>query len=71
MNDIEFNTRVWEISSIIKLVSTFNIKAICTVATNIRHNFNPDDIDKIDNKIIYEAYIKQIRNNNDKTRGKQ
>ena len=64
MNDTDYKNRVWEVSSIIKLVASMNINAICSVARSINSNFSCDDIVSIDDNIIYEAYIKQIQKTN-------
>ena len=64
MNENEYKNHIWEVSSIIKLVACMNINAICSVARSINNNFNYDDIDSIDDNIIYEAYINQIQKTN-------
>lgn len=64
MNDKEYNDHVWEVSSIIKIIASMNINAICNVAHNIRNNFSVDDIDNINDNVIYEAYINQINQMN-------
>ena len=58
MNKQEYESKVWEVASIIKLVTGLNIKSVCNVASNIVQHYETDDIDKIDDNIIYEAYIK-------------
>ena len=69
MNDKEYNDHVWEISSIIKIIATMNIQAICSVACSIHDNFSVDDIDNLDNNVIYEAYLHQIRKTSKETLG--
>lgn len=58
MNKQEYESKVWEVASIIKLVTGLNIKSVCNVASNIVQHYETEDIDKIDDNIIYEAYIK-------------
>lgn len=58
MNKQEYESKVWEVASIIKLVTGLNIKSVCNVASNIVQHYETEDIDKIDDNIIYEAYVK-------------
>ena len=58
LNKQEYDSMVWEVASIIKLVTTLNIKKVCNVASNIAQHYDYDEIDNLDDEIIYEAYIK-------------
>ena len=57
-NKDKFEARVYEVATIIKLVATLNVEAVCDVATKLLKNYELDDIDEIDNKIVYDAYCK-------------
>lgn len=56
MNKMEYESRIWEIGTLIKLVAVNDINSICSIATTLRNTFEPEDIDLIDNKTIYDAY---------------
>lgn len=58
-NRNKYEARIYEVATIIKLVTGLNIKSVCNVASNIVKHYNSDDIDKLDNNIIYEAYINE------------
>jgi len=58
LNKQEYESRVWEVASIIKLVTGLNIKSVCNVANNIVQHYETEDIDTIDDNMIYEAYVK-------------
>lgn len=57
-NNQQYNSRVWEIATLIKLVANENINAISFVANNLRKHYTIEDIDTVDNYIIYDCYCK-------------
>lgn len=54
----KYESRIYEVGTIIKLVAGMNIQAVCTVASNINKHYDLEDVDSIDNNCIYDAYCK-------------
>ena len=53
----DFDDKVYEVSSIIKLLTTLDVKKACKVANNLKKHYNDyDSIDKLDNVMIYNCY---------------
>lgn len=53
----ECDDKIYEVSSIIKLLTTLNIKKACKIANNLKKHYNDyDSIDKLDNVMIYNCY---------------
>lgn len=48
----------WQIATLIKLVAEYDIDSICFVAKQLRKYYDPQDIDKVDNNIVYDCYCK-------------
>ena len=49
----ECDDKIYEVSSIIKLLTTLNIKKACEIANNLKKHYNDyDSIDKLDHYII-------------------
>ena len=56
MQLIKYDSRVYEVGTIIKLVCSMNVQAVCNVASNILQHYELEDIDDINNECIYDAY---------------
>ena len=52
----KFDSRIYEVGTIIKLVVGMNIPAVCDVATSIKKHYELEDVDEISNECIYDAY---------------
>lgn len=52
------NERVWMISTLIKLVATENVPAITSVASSLKKRFDVEEMENINDNIIYECYCK-------------
>lgn len=50
------NSRVWRIATLIKLVAVEDIPAISFIANKLRQHYDLEDIDDVDNMVIYECY---------------
>lgn len=59
MNNQKYNSRAWEVATLIKLVATENIQAICGVADTLCKHYEPEDLDMVDDHVIYECYCKR------------
>jgi len=55
----EYNARIWEIGTLIKLVAIEDIRAISTVASRLRKHYTPEQLDNVDNNIIYDCYCNE------------
>lgn len=55
-NKNKFENRVWEIGTLIKLVAGEDIGAITFVANKLRMKYNVDDLEDVDNHMIYDCY---------------
>lgn len=57
-NKNKLENRVWEIGTLIKLVAGEDIRAITFVANRLRMNYNVDDLEDVDNNMIYDCYCR-------------
>lgn len=53
-----YQARIYEVGTIVKLVTQFDIEAIVQTASNLLKYYSVEDIDSIDNELIYECYCK-------------
>lgn len=58
MNKQEYDSRIWEIGTLIKLVAAHDTSSICRCATRIKELYEPGDYDLINNEVLYEAYVR-------------
>lgn len=57
MNQSQYDSRVWEVATIIKLVAGMDIRSVGIVANNLRRRYDIDSLDdEISNDDIYEQY---------------
>ena len=48
--------RAWEVATVIRLVSSMDIDAVCGISKKLSEKFTEEQLDKIDDKILFDAY---------------
>ncbi len=56
----DYENRIWEIASVIKIVANMDITAICNVARKVNKHFSPEDIETLNNELLYECYLQEV-----------
>jgi len=59
LNQSQYDSRVWEVATIIKLVAGMNIRSVGIVANSLRRRYDVDNLDDVDNNMIYEEYCRE------------
>ena len=55
-----YDSHVYEVATIIKLVCGLDIDAVYKTASNINKHIQPEDVDTLNNDCIYESYCNNI-----------
>ena len=54
----EYQQHIEYTAGLVRLVARENVQSICTCAKNIQTHFKDDEIDKLSDDVIYDAYIR-------------